>query len=303
MLLSRAWTYFEAAARHGSLRGASDELNVAASAVGAQVAQLEEDVGARLFDRMPRGMRLTSAGEMLLHHGRRAALELDRGRSFVEKLRGDESGATSLATVEGLAQGLVADALSEMWSRRPALRVTLQTVTSSRAFDLIDDGICELGLSYLRKVRPYVKILGMVQLEIGVLLPANHPLAGKSSVAIPELLDTGTPLLLSDTSVNVREMLEAAVGRRALTILHRITSNSTAVLTQLVVRGAGAAIRTRIPTSDDAQPNVAFCALRELREQTQDLALYCHPDVPLSPPGEALAGALRIELDRLHPVA
>jgi DNA-binding transcriptional LysR family regulator len=57
---------FEAVARDGAIRRAAERLNLSASAVNRQILRLEEDLGVALFERLPRGMRLSAAGEVLL---------------------------------------------------------------------------------------------------------------------------------------------------------------------------------------------------------------------------------------------
>jgi DNA-binding transcriptional LysR family regulator len=58
--------YFDEVARQGSIRKAADRLNVAPSAVNRQILKLEDELGAPLFERLPRGLRLTAAGEILI---------------------------------------------------------------------------------------------------------------------------------------------------------------------------------------------------------------------------------------------
>src|ERR1700686_1600598 len=58
----RLLTYVDAVARHGSVRKAADALNVASSALNRQILDLELDLGSALFERLPRGVRLTAAG-------------------------------------------------------------------------------------------------------------------------------------------------------------------------------------------------------------------------------------------------
>jgi Bacterial regulatory helix-turn-helix protein, lysR family len=68
--------YIDAIARHGSIRKAAEALNVAPSALNRQVLDLEQDLGSALFERLPRGVRLTAAGEMFLAYARQAISEL-----------------------------------------------------------------------------------------------------------------------------------------------------------------------------------------------------------------------------------
>ena len=62
----RVLNYVDEVARSGSIRKAADRLNVTASAVNRRIADLEDELGAALFDRQPRGVRLTAAGEVFL---------------------------------------------------------------------------------------------------------------------------------------------------------------------------------------------------------------------------------------------
>ena len=68
MLHSRKLQYIDEIARCGSIRKAAQRLNVASSAVNRQILALEEEFGAPLFERLPRGLRLTAAGEMCVEH-------------------------------------------------------------------------------------------------------------------------------------------------------------------------------------------------------------------------------------------
>src|SRR5438309_1822445 len=72
----RLLSYVDAVARYGSIRKAADALNVASSALNRQILDLEMDLGAPLFERLPRGVRVTSAGEAFLVYARLVISEL-----------------------------------------------------------------------------------------------------------------------------------------------------------------------------------------------------------------------------------
>src|SRR6516225_1461277 len=84
----RLLTYVDAVARHGSIRKAADMLNVASSALNRQILELEMDLGTALFERLPRGVRLTAAGEVFLGYARQAISQLKVVESQVQQLRG-----------------------------------------------------------------------------------------------------------------------------------------------------------------------------------------------------------------------
>src|SRR5882757_246157 len=70
MLHSRLLKYLDEVARVGSIRKASVRLNVASSAINRQILALENKLGAPIFERMPRRLRLTATGEVLIAHVR-----------------------------------------------------------------------------------------------------------------------------------------------------------------------------------------------------------------------------------------
>ncbi len=65
-LVPASLRYIDQVARSGSIQKAAKELNVAASAIDRQILLLEQDMGVELFERLPRGMRLTAAGDALV---------------------------------------------------------------------------------------------------------------------------------------------------------------------------------------------------------------------------------------------
>jgi molybdenum-dependent DNA-binding transcriptional regulator ModE len=80
--------YFDEVARTGSIRQAAERLHVAPSAVNRRIQDLEDELGVPLFERLPRGMRLTAAGELFVQYVRGRASALDQVRSEIEELQG-----------------------------------------------------------------------------------------------------------------------------------------------------------------------------------------------------------------------
>jgi DNA-binding transcriptional LysR family regulator len=98
--------YFNEVAKLGSIRKAADCLHVAPSAVSRQIAQLELELAAVLFERSKVGVQLTAAGEVLARHSHRIFRDLDRARSGIDDLRGLQRGEVSVWVIEGFCLGL-----------------------------------------------------------------------------------------------------------------------------------------------------------------------------------------------------
>ena len=102
-LQDTALRYFLEVVRSGSVSEAATRLNVSPSAVSRQVAALEDLLGVPLFDRRPRGMAPSAAGELLAAHARRGALEADRVVSDIQALQGLRTGLVRICSSAGFA--------------------------------------------------------------------------------------------------------------------------------------------------------------------------------------------------------
>src|ERR1700716_346364 len=89
---------FFVAARLGSIRGAAEQLHISPSAVSRHIAKLEAAIGTVLFDRLPRGLSLSSAGEVLYYHARESAKQIDRARGLISDMKGLKRGSVAVAT-------------------------------------------------------------------------------------------------------------------------------------------------------------------------------------------------------------
>ncbi|SFN40711.1 LysR substrate-binding domain-containing protein [Variovorax sp. OV329] len=104
----RQLRYFIGAAEAGSLLKASARLHVAQPALSQQVAALEAEVGAKLFDRSSRGVTLTDAGKVFLVHAQVVLADLERARDAVREVHSVPRGevAVGLPTTVGLTATL-----------------------------------------------------------------------------------------------------------------------------------------------------------------------------------------------------
>ena len=271
------------------------------SAVSHQIGVLEAELNASLFLRLPKGLKLSSAGEMLLYHGRRGASEFERGRSFLASLTGLRSGSTSIATVEGIAIGPLAKELKSFWLIWPSIRIGLSIGSSAGAFDAVDRGDAELGLSYARENHPKVTVLAQAELRVGAIFRADHSLASRKILTVRELIDAGLPLLLADRSNEIRQMLERAIGKNALRLLPRLDTNSVSVMSRLAFAGAGVAIKTRVGIEEElSRGELIFVPLSELAKTKQRLILFTREDTQPTPAAAALAKKLIPMVDLLN---
>jgi len=286
-------------ARKGSIRAAADALNVAPSAISRQIQKLERELGAPLFERLARGLRLTSAGEILIHHARASADELDRARAAVQDLRGARRGHATLATVESVAVGFLPRLLAEFWAKSPAIAVNVSVGGSNRVFQAVAEGEADLALAFAVPTLPKLRLLAAADLRIGAVMSPRHPLAGAKSARFADFI--GMPVLLSDTSLTMRPSIEAALHRSSVALAPRSVTNSINVMNLLAAENLGVAFETRIGIArEEARGELVFVPLAEPRLAAQRLMLCARPEGPLSTATAALAKAMGAAVSNLR---
>ena len=87
-----------------SIAGAAEKLNVASSSINRQIIELEAELGTPLFERLPRRLRLTAAGEILINHIRQTLRDHDRARIRIAELGGVGRGTVRIAGIHAPAR-------------------------------------------------------------------------------------------------------------------------------------------------------------------------------------------------------
>jgi len=236
--------YFDAVRRAGSIRGAARGLNIASSALNRQILRLEAEIGAPLFDRLPGGLRLTSAGEVVAQHVLTVLRDAERAESELDALRGLRRGHVDLATLEGLCHRIVPEAVAGLQDRHP--RVTVATVIrdSSDIPLAIIAGQAHLGLAFEVRRHPSLRQLAMVRLTLGAVVPPDSPLAHRAAIGIGDCV--GTALVLPQRNFANREQLEPLLAQAGMLGQVRCEAGSVELIKQVVMRGLGIAFMTRV---------------------------------------------------------
>jgi DNA-binding transcriptional LysR family regulator len=125
---------FLAAARSGTLSGASRSLQVKHSTIGRHLSSLEETGRTKLFHRSPAGLSLTSAGERLLKAAETIESEIQKAQSDIGGEDLAVSGKVRIAVPEGMGAILLAPALAMLTAHHPAL--SIQLIAMPRLFNL-----------------------------------------------------------------------------------------------------------------------------------------------------------------------
>ncbi|MEH2474707.1 DNA-binding transcriptional LysR family regulator [Nitrobacteraceae bacterium AZCC 2161] len=293
---STALRYFRAAAESKSIRRAAEELSISASSLSRQIANLEQHLDVLLFERLPRGLKLTSAGEILLYHVERSFQEVTRAFEQIDALKGLRRGHIKVVAVESAARGVLASGLSAFWKKHQNVEISVKVVGNSEALRLLEAGEADLGIAFHASRDTSLPVLSVVTLRLGAIMSTRHRLAGRPSLALHDL--ASYPLLLSDSSLMLNTALSAALASTPLSV--RLVTNSIAVMSILAASGDGIALKTKAglaPALDSGELTMVPISDRIL--PLQRLAVLTRRGVPLPGLAHALAEDLKVALDAL----
>lgn len=157
-LLARArlrhWLGFARVAELGSVRKAAEAMGLAQPALTTLLADLEALLGAPLFDRHARGMRLTRLGRELLPTARRLLRVVDDAAEQVSALQAQSHHVVRVGAIGGAVSGLLAQALPQLAQRHPALLVQLQEADAALLDQWVARGEVDLALCRAPRVVP-----------------------------------------------------------------------------------------------------------------------------------------------------
>ena len=170
--------HFVAAAEEGGFQAAADRLHMVQSALSRRIAELESELGVRLFDRLHQGVRLTPAGRVLLNDARGLLREVERIRRNTQLFDLGEMATLHVGFNSGsLLQASIVDALQIMRQRHPGIVLKLMPMLSEAQFAALDHGTIDVGLAYDLGGNSGFERRDLLEDALILALPDSHRLA------------------------------------------------------------------------------------------------------------------------------
>lgn len=293
-----ALRYFEAVARAGSVRQASERLNVAASAIDRQILRLEEELGVQLYERLPRGMRLTAAGELLLRHVRETLHDFARLRGEIDQIKGIRSGTVRIACLDSLMLHFIPDAIGTFHRSHPAVSMSVSSGTHGFVAQRVADAEADIGITFTLKTAPDLQYLEDVPMPIMAMVARGHPLAGRKVISVDDCMPF--PLLLQEDTQPIRSLIDIELHALQKLKPPIVVSNSMLALKPLIVAGIGIAFYTPIGFIDElARGDIVAVPLKVEPFQQLRVGLMFHRRRKPTPAAAAAVDLLRKRLKTL----
>jgi DNA-binding transcriptional LysR family regulator len=291
-----ALLYFDAVRRAASIRGAARRLNVASSAINRQIIGLEAELGMKLFDRLPGGLRLTAAGEILAGHVTTVLQDAERTRSELDALAGLRTGHIEIATLEGLCHQVIPTAIQTLGLQSSRITVGIGILPTADIPEAVASGEAHLGLAFEVRPRAELRKIAAARLPLGVVVRRDSPLARRGTLSLRDCADQ--QFILPRANFANREQLVAALSSADMRGRMLVDAGSIELMTQLVRRGLGVAFMTRIGIEEELAEGeiVHVPLLRGRGPVVSELGLYARAGVTLPVAAEMFARILAAQM-------
>lgn len=233
----RQLQYLVAVAERGSFRRAAEDCHVSQPSLSAQVAQCEDALGVRLFEREPRGVTLTPAGEALIARARALLVEADQWVDLAKSAADPWGGVLRVGVIPTIGPYLLPDVAPAVRARYPKLRVVWTEDKTNKLVSALERGELDGAIVALEAELGDLESLVLGRDPFHVAAPPGHRLAeGAQPLATAEL-DGENVFLLDDGHCFRDQALAVCAKSGAEAADYRATSLQT--LVQLAASGAG----------------------------------------------------------------
>lgn len=272
---------FVRTARSGSLSAAARQLDTTPAAASASLKRLERSLGAPLFVRSTRSLRLTSEGETFLRHCEQALQALDDGCDAIASGSDAVRGSLLVSAPSDLGRNVVRPWLDDFQSRHPELRIRLRP--TDRRSDLYREPV-DVALRYGLPADSSMVALPLAPTNARVLCASPAYLARTGPITHPrELVDRNALCFVLGDDVHDQWRFHGAEGECVVAVRGDRVSDDGDVVRRWALDGHGIACKSALDLADDliAGRLVALCPAWQ--GEPTPLHLVCADRRQLSP--------------------
>jgi len=226
-------------ARRGSVSRAAEALFITQPTLTARLHGLERELGARLFLRTPRGMRLTEAGRAWVPFAERAMRALIEGRDALEQVMTASGGHLVIATAPAVSIYVLPELLERFVAAHPRVEVSVRTGHSEEIVALVLRDEVQLGLG--RAIQhPDLELRPFHKEELVLVCAPDHPFAKRRSVTMAQV--TNEKLIMFDRTSSYYEITHSAFAAAGARLKRYMELDSIEAAKKMVERDLGVAL-------------------------------------------------------------
>lgn len=232
--------YVCAIADTGSFSRAAERCQVAQPSLSQQVLKLEEDLGAKLFDRLGRSVRLTEAGRAFLPHARSILHQMESARSSVADKYADVRGSVAAGAIPTIAPYLLPGYTAAFAKKYPEAKLRIVEATTPVLVESLRNLSIDLAILALPLRHKDLEVFPLRSEPLFAVLPRDHPRADAQSLSLREL--RGASFVMLRDGHCFRDLSLAACTHARITPRIAFESNQFSSVLGMVAAGVGVSL-------------------------------------------------------------
>lgn len=229
--------YFCAVARHGTFTRASEVEHVAQPSLSQQILKLEAELGARLFDRLPRSAKLTVFGKAFLPKAERILRELEDAKAELREMSGNAKGEVVVGIIPTIAAYMLPKLLRDFTVQHPAITINIIEDITSTLLQQLREGAIDVAVVALPIAGSEFASTELFEEKFYAVLPEKHALASRASISLADL--NHEPFLLLKDGHCFRDSVIAACHKAKMSPSVVFESGQFATILAMVASGMG----------------------------------------------------------------
>jgi DNA-binding transcriptional LysR family regulator len=287
-LLLAQVTAFVEVARRRSVSRAAEALFVTQPALTARIQGLERDLGAELFVRSSRGMKLTEAGEAFLPYAVRALGSLTDGRMQVNALERGGAGRLAIGAAPAVSTYVLPILLKRFALSHPRVSVSVRTGHSEEMLDLVLREQVDVGLVRALQHRDIVST-PLYEDRLILVVEPDHRFAQEGRIRLREI--AGQQLILFDRTSSYHELTNALFRRAGIAPAGVMELDNIDAAKKMVEQGFGVALLPHTSVTDELDAGrLAEVTIRDAEPVRREIVAVRRRDA--GPPGGPVASFL-----------
>lgn len=218
------YVFFKKIVEVGSIRKAAESLSLSSTALNRRIIALENELGVNVFERLPRGVKLSAAGEIFLHHVREQLSDIEKVKSQIADLRGERKGHINIACSQALLPFFLPDQISQYHTSHPQVTFNVQRRDKNAAEQELINMSADIAIVFEPELMTDFQILSVTRQSTYAIVANNHPLASKQNIKLSDCIDY--PLALPTKHYGLRNILDKKASKALYKLEPVIESDS-----------------------------------------------------------------------------
>jgi len=289
--------YFVCLFEEGTVTRAAKRLNIVQPALSMQIAKLEEELDQKLFERSQQGMQPTNAGRQMYRLFLPILRDIAHAREQLLHTDGELSGHVNVGIIASIAQGVLADALSEYAEAHPKVTITVADGYSTMLADWVAGG--QLDAAIINKPRRPLGLNTEHIIDEDLTLIIGSGSRQSLPPNVPFRMVQKLELALPTRHHGLRAILESFARAEDIELSPKLETDSVISILKLVERTQFATILPRISVSNREESSNLRCYSIISPRPVRQVVCVTHPRRPLNPASAAFIAIITRRLQAL----